>query len=108
MNNSINLTLPGTSQFTSISSWNATRLIGAAVNLILIIAGLIFFFLLLLGGIQYILSAGSGNQQGSQRAQRAITGAIFGLLIVFGVYAIMLLASNFLGVNLLLFTILNV
>jgi len=108
MSNTVNLTLPGISQFTGVSSWNATRLIGAGINLILIVAGLIFFLLLLVGGFQYILSGGSSDKQGSQRAQKAISGALIGFLIVFGIYALMLLLSSFFGLNLLLFTIINV
>ncbi len=108
MGNSINMALSGTSQFNSLSSWTPTRLVGAVINLILVVTGLIFFFLLLFGGLQFILAGGGSDKQGSQRAQKAVTGALIGLLIVFGVYAVIVLAGNFLGVNLLVLNIVNV
>jgi hypothetical protein len=104
--NTVNIRLPGASAFNSVSSWNATRLAGAAINLILVLAGLVAFFFLLLGGLQWILAG--GDKDGTEKARKRITAALIGLVIVFSAYAIIVLASNFLGVNLLTFTITNV
>lgn len=104
--NTVNIALPGTSQFTSVSAWNATRLVQAVINLVLVMAGLVAFFFLLLGGLQWILAG--GDKEGTEKARKRITAALIGLVIVFSAYAIILLASNFLGVQLLNFTIANV
>lgn len=99
MGNSITLNVPAGSQFTPIASFTVTRLVVAAVNLIMIVAALIFIALFLIGGVGYLTSAGGTDKQASQRAQGAVTGAIFGLLIVFGIYAIVALISAFFGIN---------
>lgn len=104
--NTVNLALPGTSAFNSVSGWNATRLVQAVINLVLVLAGLVAFFYLLLGGLQWILAG--GDKEGTEKARKRITAALIGLVIVFSAYAIILLASNFLGVQLLNFTIVNV
>jgi hypothetical protein len=105
-NNTVNIALPTTSAFNSVTSWNATRLAGAAINLILIISGLVAFFFLLWGGLQWILAG--GDKEGTEKARKRITAALIGLVIVFSVYALVSLASGFLGVELLNFTIINV
>ena len=51
---SINLQPGG--QFTSIQSLEFGSLIGAFLKLILVVASLVFFFILVLGGINWILS----------------------------------------------------
>ncbi len=104
--NTVNLGLPTNSQFGSVSTWNATRLAQAAINLILVLAGLVAFFFLLLGGLQWILAG--GDKEATEKARRRITAALIGLVIVFAVYAIVAFAGNFLGVTLNNFTISNV
>jgi len=108
MNNTVNLSLPGSSAFNSVTSWNVTRLAGAGVNLILVFAGLICFFFILVGGFIYITSGGGGDKQSSGRGQKAISGGLIGLVIVFGIYVLVNLLSSLFGLNLLQFTITNV
>ncbi len=98
--------LPGASQFNSVVAWTPTRLVGAIINLVLVIAGLVAFFFLLLGGLQWILAG--GDKEGTEKARKRITAALIGLVVVFSAYAIIVLAGNFLGVNLLSFNISNV
>ncbi len=102
----VNIGLPSTSQFVSVSAWTPTRLVGAIINLVLVIAGLVAFFFLLLGGLQWILAG--GDKEGTEKARKRITAALIGLVVVFSAYAIIVLAGNFLGVNLLSFNISNV
>lgn len=106
--NVINLAPAPGSSFATTGQWTISRLAVAGVNLILAITGLVFFFLVLLGGFQYIISGGGGDKQAAGKAQKAITGALAGLLIVFGVYAMIYLAGAFLGVSLVNFVISNV
>lgn len=75
------------------------QLISALVGTLLIIAALLAFFFLILGGIQWITSG--GDKAGMEAARNKITHAIVGLIIVGAAWAIMLLVQNFLGVSII-------
>ncbi len=75
------------------------QLISAAVGTLLIIAALLAFFFLILGGIQWITAG--GDKTGMETARNKITHAIVGLIIVGAAWAIMLLVQNFLGVSII-------
>jgi len=104
--NIINLAPPTGSTFATTGNWTISRLAAAGVNLILAVAGLVAFFFLLYGGLQWILAG--GDKEGTQKAQKRITAALIGLVIIFSTYAIIYLAGAFLGVSLTNFTISNV
>ena len=104
--NVINLAPPTGSSFATTSNWTITRLAAAGVNLILAIAGLVAFFFLLYGGLQWIRAG--GDKEGTQKAQKRITAALIGLVIIFSTYAIIYLAGAFMGVSLTNFTISNI
>lgn len=74
-------------------------LLSAAVGALLIIAALLAFFFLILGGIQWITSG--GDKTGMEAARNKITHAIVGLVIVGAAWAIMILIQNFLGVTII-------
>lgn len=74
-------------------------LLSAAVGALLIIAALLAFFYLILGGIQWITSG--GDKAGMEAARNKITHAIVGLVIVGAAWAIMILVQNFLGVTII-------
>lgn len=77
----------------------ADSLIGAFIsNLIsvaLVIAGLLAFFYLVIGGIQWITSG--GDKAGLEAARNRIIHAILGLIIVASTYAIILIVFQFIG-----------
>lgn len=95
----IYLGLPVNSQFYNITNLTAARIVEYAINLILIIAAILFFFLLVLGGIRWITSGGDKGQTEAARAQ--ITAAFVGLVIVFAAWAIVRIVGEFFDVNLL-------
>lgn len=72
-------------------------LISAVVGTMLIIAALVTFVYLILGGIQWITSG--GDKAGMEAARNKITHAIVGLVIVGSAWAIMALVQNFLGIS---------
>ena len=74
-------------------------LISAAVGMLMILAALMAFFYLILGGIQWITSG--GDKAGMEAARNKITHAIVGLIIVGAAWAIMTLVQNFLGVSII-------
>ncbi len=74
-------------------------LISALVGALLVVAALLAFFFLILGGIQWITSG--GDKTGMEAARNKITHAIVGLVIVGAAWAIMLLIQNFLGITII-------
>ena len=56
------------------------------INGILIAAGILSFFFLLIGGIQWIIAG--GDKEGTEKARKRITAALIGLTIVFSAYAL--------------------
>jgi hypothetical protein len=102
----IRLTLPPASQFTHLSYWTLSSLIAAFVNLILVVSAISSFFMLLIGGLKFILAA--GEKEATKAATRQMANALIGLVIVFSVYALMNMLSSFFGINLLQYTIISI
>ena len=90
-------------QFTPLEEVSMPGLVNAAVNLILVVAAILFVFSILIGGIKIILSGGRGDKM--DEAKRHLVNAFIGIFIVFSIYAAMSLVSTFYGVNLLTFEI---
>ena len=91
---SLDIKQPPTIKITDIG-----KLISAGVGTILIIAALLAFLYLILGGIKWITSG--GDKAGMEEARNKITHAIVGLIIVGAAWAIMSLVQNFLGVQII-------
>lgn len=83
----------------SIKITDIGKLISALVGSVLIIAALLAFLYLILGGIKWITSG--GDKAGMEEARNKITHAIVGLIIVGAAWAIMTLVQNFLGVQII-------
>lgn len=65
----------------------------------LIIGVLIFFFIIIIGAIQWISSGGDKNAL--EEAKHKITNALVGIIILFAVFAVIKLIENFFGVSIL-------
>ena len=65
----------------------------------LIIGVLFFFFIMIMGAIQWISSGGDKNAL--EEAKHKITNAIVGIVILFSVFAILKLIENFFGISIL-------
>jgi hypothetical protein len=74
-------------------------LIQAVVGTLLIVAAVLAFLYLILGGIQWITAG--GDKAGMEAARNKITHAIVGLVIVGAAWAVMMLVQSFLGVTLI-------
>jgi len=92
-------------QFTNLQNISFSNIVALAINFLLIITAIILFFILIGGGVAVIVSGGKSDSKGSARGQQAVTGALIGLLIVFGAWAIMTLLGEFFGIDLLHLTI---
>jgi len=80
---------------------SAAPLVSSILKNSLIIAGIIFLFLLVFGGIMFISSAGSSDQKKTGQAQSAITSAVIGLAVVFSAYFIIQIIQVLTGVQIL-------
>lgn len=74
-------------------------MVSGFISLILILAGLAFFFILVIGGVKWILSG--GDKAHTEGARNQITAALVGLVIVFSAWAIAGLINSFFGINIL-------
>ncbi len=104
----INLTPSGgNTGFAGLANLNIGQIISGLITLALVVAAVIFFFMLVIGGIRWIVSGGDKGQTEAARGQ--ITAALIGLVIVFAAWAIMQLISTFFGIDVLkTFTIPNI
>lgn len=100
-NTSIDITPGG--QLSTLGSFSIASLLQAGVTLIFIIAGIVFFFMLVIGGIRWIVSGGDKAQ--TEAARNQITAALVGLVIVFAAWAIATLLANFFGISVFKFTL---
>lgn len=74
-------------------------IISSTFAFLLIVAGLLAFVFLVLGGIQWITSG--GDKAGLEGARNRIIHAIVGLIVVFSAWAITILLQQFLGITIL-------
>jgi len=97
----INLGLPSGSGFENVTGYTATGFVQSAINFLLVASGIIAFFWLLFGGVQWIMAG--GDKEGTEKARKRITAALIGLAIVFSVFALVNILSAVFGVDLLNF-----
>ena len=83
--NLANITLPG--------------IVSTLIKLILIVAAIIAFIFLVIGGIKWITSG--GDKEATSGAQKTITAALIGLIIVFAAWAIIKLLETFFNIKIL-------
>jgi len=82
-----------------VSFDNIGTLLGNIIIAAMVISGLMVFFYLIMGGIQYISSGGDKAQ--AEAARDKITYALIGLVIVIGSFAIIKLIEQFFGLSIL-------
>lgn len=80
-----------------------SQVIGAIIGLIFIVAAIVFFFMLAIGGIQWLVSG--GDKTAVESARGRITNALIGLVVTFSVFAIVKLIEFFFDTNILLLDI---
>lgn len=79
------------------------KLITYAITIMFVVGAVIFFFMLLIGAIQWIASG--GDKQAIEGAKAKISNAMIGLIILLSVFVIVKLIGTFLNVPLLNLTI---
>ena len=98
----INLNLIDT-KWRGLNQITVNKVLIFAINGILIIAGILSFFFLLIEGIQWILAG--GDKEGTEKSRKKITAALIGLAIVFSAYALAALVNAIFGIDILNFRI---
>lgn len=84
-------------QFAALGDLTVGGIVSGAIRLVLVIAAIVFFFILVVGGIRWIVSGGDKAQ--TETARNQITAALVGLVIVFAAWAIVQLINVFFGIN---------
>lgn len=90
-------------EFSAAKDLRVEGMVSGFLKLVLVIAGLAFFFILVIGGVKWILSG--GDKAHTEGARNQITAALVGLVIVFSAWAILQLINTFFGVNILELTL---
>jgi len=90
--------LPKTGNFTSLGALTFSGIVSGAISLSMLVVTLVFFFILILGGLKWVMSG--GDQKNVEAARAQITNALIGLAIVFAAFAIMKLIETIFGVSL--------
>lgn len=61
---------------------NFGSVVSVVVKNAFVLAGIISFILLIIGGFGLIIGAGSGDSKQMEQAKRSVTGAVIGLIVV--------------------------
>ena len=96
---SISLQPGASSDFHTLAGLTVPGIIQGAISLVMLVVALVFFFILILGGLRWVMS--EGDQKNVEAARNQITNALIGLAIVFAAFAIMQLIGTVFGINLL-------
>ena len=95
----LSLNVPANSGFVNLVNLSFGSLVSAGIQLVLVVAAIVFFFILVLGGIKWITSGGDKGQ--TEAARNQITAALVGLVIVFSAWAIIQIIESFFNVDIL-------
>lgn len=93
------INLNATGDFASLGNLTVPSIISGAISLAMLAVALIFFFILIAGGLRWVMS--EGDQKAVEAARGQITNALIGLAIVFAAFAIMKLIEIVFGISLL-------
>lgn len=88
---------PTTGEFVDLGNLEVPDIISGLIRLTVVIAAIVFFFILVIGGIKWIASGGDKAQ--TEAARNQITAALVGLVVVFAAWAIVALINTFFGID---------
>jgi hypothetical protein len=89
--------------FGSLTNLTLPTIVSGLIRGALVVAAVVFFFILVIGGIKWIASG--GDKAATEGARNQITAALVGLVIVFAAWAIVQLIQVFFGVNIFSLTL---
>lgn len=85
--------------FAPLANLTIGGIISGALSLLMLVVALVFFFILILGGLKWVMSG--GDQKNVEAARNQITNALIGLAIVFAAWAIMRLIEVIFGIQII-------
>lgn len=90
----------GLGQYKALVDLKPSAYLRTAANLLFATAGIVSFFFLLWGGIQWVTAG--GDKEGTEKARKKVTNALIGLAVTFSAYALLtIIATLFNTPNLL-------
>lgn len=95
--------LSPTGDFARVGKFTLPNMLSTFFSVIIVVVGIVFLFMLIMGGIKWMMSEGDDKKLTAARNQ--VTNALVGLVIVFAAWAIIALINSIFGINLLNFTI---
>jgi len=81
-----------------LTNLTVSGIVSGAISLVMLVVALVFFFILIWGGLKWVMS--EGDQKAVESARNQITNALIGLAIVFAAFAIMKLIETIFGISL--------
>jgi len=93
-------------QFGGLTGLTFGGIVSGLIRISLVVAAVVFFFILVIGGIRWIASG--GDKAATEGARNQITAALIGLVIVFAAWAIVALINTFFGINIFNLTITSI
>lgn len=93
----INLKPSDGTDFAPLGGLTVPSIVSALIRFTVVVAAIVFFFILVIGGIRWIASGGDKAQTEAARSQ--ITSALVGLVIVFAAWAIVALINTFFKID---------
>lgn len=93
----VNLSAPG--QWAKLGDLSVGGIVSGAISLVMVVVALVFFFMLIWGGLKWVMS--EGDEKAVTSARNQITNALIGLAIVFAAFAIMKLIGVVFNIDLL-------
>ena len=103
LNQLAQINLQNAGQFNGLTGLEVPDLISGLIKGALVVAAIVFFFILVIGGIKWIASG--GDKSATEGARNQITAALVGLIIVFAAWAIVALIQTFFGINIFQLTL---
>ncbi len=86
-------------QFSALGGLTIASVVSGLIRLVLVIVALVFFAILIWGGVRWITSKGDKTEV--ENARNQITHALIGLAIIFVAWAIIKLIEALFGINIL-------
>lgn len=90
---------PTGEDFGGLVNLTIAGVIAGLIRLVLVVVALVFFAILIFGGLQWITSG--GDKANVEKARNRITHALIGLAIVFVAWAIIKLIGTLFGIDIL-------
>ena len=91
----------GIGEETTIGFHSIGEIISNLLQNVYVLAGILLFILLIVGGLSFIMGAGEDNPEKAKRGKQAITAALIGFVIIFCSYWIIKIIEIVTGINIL-------